>query len=149
MQRFWGSRFEPTDSPNRTCWTGPSRSSPRFSSLPEPNHKSGSGFRQSVLWTGPNRTAASLRVIVRSRASRHRRLAVASQFQVDSERNLPQSARREWTMATWIWRISKLAWRVDGNVMVQWTSWDIFTYRCLAYPTTDYRSAGAGKTVLS
>ena len=60
LQNLWGSRFEPMDSPNRTCWTGSSRSSPRFSNLLEPNHKSSSRFRQSVLWTGPNRTAASL-----------------------------------------------------------------------------------------
>jgi len=60
MQKFWGSRFEPTDSPNRTCWTGPSRSSPRFSSLLEPNRRSSPGFGQSAFWTGPNRTAASL-----------------------------------------------------------------------------------------
>ena len=57
---FWGSPFEPMDYPNQTCWTGPSRSSPRFSSLLEPNHWSGPRFRQSVLWIGPNWTAASL-----------------------------------------------------------------------------------------
>ena len=62
MQNLWGSRFEPMDSPNRTCWTSTSRSSPRFSNLFEPNHKSGSRFRQIALWTGPNRTAASLPV---------------------------------------------------------------------------------------
>jgi hypothetical protein len=60
MQKCWGSRFRPMDYPNRTCRTGPSRSSPRFSSLLEPNHKSGPRFRQSVLRTGPNRTVASL-----------------------------------------------------------------------------------------
>jgi hypothetical protein len=63
LQIFWGSRFEPMDYPNRTCWTSPSRSSPRFSSLLEPNHKSGPRFRQSVLWTGPNQTAASLVIV--------------------------------------------------------------------------------------
>ena len=64
MHFVCGLRFEPENYLDWTCWTGPLRSGPRFEDSSEPNHRSSPGFKQNALWTGLNRTMASLAVYV-------------------------------------------------------------------------------------